>query len=121
MAVAAASVVGARGFEPPTPCSQSRCATRLRHAPARPQVSIAKGHRALNHGGRSGGLYLFAQEKPAERGELRGICAAYVGGGSEVIGVARAAEVAAAGEDATHFEGGLACRGDQAHLRAEDT
>ena len=27
-------VVGARGFEPPTPCSQSRCATRLRHAPS---------------------------------------------------------------------------------------
>ena len=26
--------VGARGFEPPTPCSQSRCATGLRHAPA---------------------------------------------------------------------------------------
>ena len=27
-------VVGARGFEPPTPCSQSRCATGLRHAPS---------------------------------------------------------------------------------------
>ena len=27
------SVVGARGFEPPTSCSQSRSATRLRHAP----------------------------------------------------------------------------------------
>src|SRR6266851_9856306 len=27
------AVVGARGFEPPTSCSQSRCATRLRHAP----------------------------------------------------------------------------------------
>ena len=26
-------MVGARGFEPPTPCSQSRCATGLRHAP----------------------------------------------------------------------------------------
>ena len=26
-------VVGAKGFEPSTPCSQSRCATRLRHAP----------------------------------------------------------------------------------------
>ena len=26
-------VVGARGFEPPTPCSQSRCATRLRYTP----------------------------------------------------------------------------------------
>ena len=25
--------VGVRGFEPPTPCSQSRCATGLRHTP----------------------------------------------------------------------------------------
>ena len=30
---AARSLVGAEGFEPPTLCSQSRCATRLRHAP----------------------------------------------------------------------------------------
>jgi hypothetical protein len=29
--------VGAAGFEPATPCSQSRCATRLRHAPMRAQ------------------------------------------------------------------------------------
>ena len=29
----AASMVGAAGFEPATLCSQSRCATRLRHAP----------------------------------------------------------------------------------------
>ena len=27
------NVVGARGFEPPTPCAQGRCATSLRHAP----------------------------------------------------------------------------------------
>ena len=26
-------MVGARGFEPPTPCSQSKCATKLRYAP----------------------------------------------------------------------------------------
>ena len=26
-------MVGARGFEPPTPCAQGRCATRLRYAP----------------------------------------------------------------------------------------
>ena len=30
-----AGLVGAEGFEPPTLCSQSRCATRLRHAPTR--------------------------------------------------------------------------------------
>ena len=27
-------LVGVRGFEPPAPCSQSRCATRLRHTPS---------------------------------------------------------------------------------------
>ncbi len=27
------SLVGARGFEPPTPWSRTRCATRLRYAP----------------------------------------------------------------------------------------
>ncbi len=26
-------MVGERGFEPPAPCSQSRCATKLRHSP----------------------------------------------------------------------------------------
>ena len=26
-------LVGARGFEPPTPCTPCKCATRLRHAP----------------------------------------------------------------------------------------
>ena len=35
--VGASSVlVGAAGFEPATPCSQSRCATRLRYAPSSP-------------------------------------------------------------------------------------
>ena len=27
------NLVGARGFEPPTPCAQGRCATRLRYTP----------------------------------------------------------------------------------------
>src|SRR5262245_30433072 len=37
--------IGARGFEPPTPCAQGRCATGLRHAPSRRrrQVSILYG------------------------------------------------------------------------------
>src|SRR5215208_2275908 len=77
-----ALAVGARGFEPPTPCSQSRCATRLRHAPPRPQVSIAEGWRALNYGCGGNGLYLFAEETPAEGGELRRIGAADVGRGA---------------------------------------
>lgn len=33
------AVVGVEGFEPPTPCSQSRCATRLRYTPAFPVPS----------------------------------------------------------------------------------
>jgi hypothetical protein len=32
-------MVGAEGFEPPTLCSQSRCATRLRYAPTAEIVS----------------------------------------------------------------------------------
>ncbi len=32
------NVVGARGFEPPTPCAQGRCATRLRYAPTEPSL-----------------------------------------------------------------------------------
>ena len=37
-------LVGARGFEPPTPCSQSKCATRLRHAPTngKSEIRISK-------------------------------------------------------------------------------
>ena len=31
--VAGVDMVGVRGFEPPAPCSQSRCATGLRHTP----------------------------------------------------------------------------------------
>src|SRR6266850_6921848 len=30
---AAPARIGARGFEPPTPCAQGRCATGLRYAP----------------------------------------------------------------------------------------
>ncbi len=32
------TMVGAEGFEPPTLCSQSRCATRLRYAPNLPSI-----------------------------------------------------------------------------------
>ena len=31
-------VVGVQGFEPWTPCSQSRCATRLRHTPTKGDI-----------------------------------------------------------------------------------
>jgi hypothetical protein len=33
-------LVGARGFEPPTPCAQGRCATRLRYAPTENDIPI---------------------------------------------------------------------------------
>src|SRR3954470_17449586 len=35
-------LVGARGFEPPTPCAQGRCATRLRYAPTEYHISDFK-------------------------------------------------------------------------------
>ena len=48
------SVVGTAGFEPTTPCSQSRCATKLRYVPCRTRladgcvgpVEVQVGHRA---------------------------------------------------------------------------
>jgi 4-amino-4-deoxy-L-arabinose transferase-like glycosyltransferase len=50
-------VVGARGFEPPTPCSRSRCATRLRYAPTvggglRPSLRLWQGAAARRHDSR---------------------------------------------------------------------
>ena len=33
-------MVGAEGFEPPTPCSQNRCATRLRYAPSMAEMCV---------------------------------------------------------------------------------
>ena len=40
-------LVGAKGFEPSTPCSQSRCATRLRHAPFDRKNTIRKDYIGL--------------------------------------------------------------------------
>ncbi len=37
-------MVGAIGFEPTTPCSRSRCATRLRYAPNLFAVSVELGN-----------------------------------------------------------------------------
>ena len=31
-------MVGAKGFEPSTPCTPCRCATRLRYAPTEPMI-----------------------------------------------------------------------------------
>src|SRR3990172_6536747 len=39
---ASRGMVGVRGFEPPTPCSKSRCATELRHTPGCPREYTAR-------------------------------------------------------------------------------
>ena len=41
----AVMLVGARGFEPPTPCTPCRCATRLRYAPTR-TANYSRVHRS---------------------------------------------------------------------------
>jgi hypothetical protein len=41
-------LVGAAGFEPATPCSQSRCATRLRYAPNARYRDVAHSTRPVN-------------------------------------------------------------------------
>ena len=51
-------MVGARGFEPPTPCAQGRCATRLRYTPTPRPLRLAKDPRF-----RTKGEYMF---RPAE-------------------------------------------------------
>ena len=47
-------LVGARGFEPPTPCAQGRCATRLRYTPTPHPLRLAKDPRF-----RPKGEYMF--------------------------------------------------------------
>ena len=47
-------MVGARGFEPPTPCAQGRCATRLRYTPTGSPLIITK----INHP-KAGSEYRF--------------------------------------------------------------
>jgi hypothetical protein len=45
-------VVGARGFEPPTPRSRTECSTRLSHAPTKAcpySTSTSAAHAPLNH------------------------------------------------------------------------
>jgi hypothetical protein len=41
-------MVGAEGFEPPTLCSQSRCATRLRYAPTDAPIVSRNGFAVLD-------------------------------------------------------------------------
>src|SRR3984893_10896673 len=67
------SVVGSEGFEPPTLCSQSRCATRLRHAPTSREnhTEAAAETRAASLGAAPGGLAPgLILEQYAARGKL---------------------------------------------------
>ena len=42
-------LVGAGGFEPPTPCAQGRCATRLRYAPTPTPLLILEHFQRNRH------------------------------------------------------------------------
>src|SRR5258706_13562920 len=55
-------LVGARGFEPPTPCTPCRCATRLRYAPTEPRIISAL---ALEH--LEDALQFLAQRRRRDR------------------------------------------------------
>ena len=46
-------LVGAGGFEPPTPCAQGRCATRLRYAPTGPATEFTISWLSLKKGERT--------------------------------------------------------------------
>ena len=52
-------LVGAEGFEPPTLCSQSRCATRLRYAPIDSYKLLVTSHKTVN---RSKPLFLVTYD-----------------------------------------------------------
>ncbi len=64
-------VVGADGFEPPTLCSQSRCATRLRYAPICTRQSIIaarpSGRRMIRRGCRQR-QFLHGTDNPGRAG-----------------------------------------------------
>ena len=40
-------LVGTRGFEPPTPCTPCKCATKLRHIPT-PIIILQKNYKVHN-------------------------------------------------------------------------
>src|SRR5688572_18152108 len=87
---------------------------------ARRSRSVLKCWNTLNYGRRGYCLYLLVQEAASEGGELFRVCAAHKSGSAFVIYVAWAAEAVPAREDAANLQGGLACGGDQTHLRTQD-
>ncbi len=50
-------LVGVRGFEPPTPCSRSRCATRLRYTPTVPRGIAPPPPQCKRHKAQRAGPY----------------------------------------------------------------
>ncbi len=59
--------VGTTGFEPATPCSQSRCATELRHVPCRVFYSLVSGFAP------SSGIVRGVLRCPSFREQTRGL------------------------------------------------
>jgi hypothetical protein len=47
-------IIGAAGFEPATPATQTRCDTRLRHAPKLPSSLLPLGAQPIHPGLQSG-------------------------------------------------------------------
>ena len=58
-------MVGAEGFEPPTLCSQSRCATRLRYAPTDVPIVSRNGFPLAAVGG-ADVAWILVMDQPAD-------------------------------------------------------
>jgi hypothetical protein len=65
--VPGAYIVGARGFEPPTPRSRTECATRLRYAPFPPMYGALREWRSRRSGGRPYDGRRALRQRPSRR------------------------------------------------------
>ena len=88
-------VVGVRGFEPPTPCSRSRCATRLRYTPTAGEVSrggaVCNPSSGPHHS--PGAVRCARVRAPRNRWSAKGRGAVPVSGRRRVLVTGRLAEV----------------------------
>ena len=66
-------MVGAGRFELPTPCSRSKCATRLRYAPPDRQPENGQRLDVLDGGASGEGGFIAAGARPGKRAILGGI------------------------------------------------
>src|SRR3954453_16761666 len=94
-------MVGARGFEPPTPCSQSRCATGLRHTPN--DNSIAECSAPVNAIGPPGAAMCYAWRQTARGGLEEG--AMFIHAGKPMQGQEQPARDAVAALPQLHVSG----------------